>query len=113
MNVRNMTNVVLKQRAERFSTTLYNCAKANPKRKFHALYDKIYRPDILKTAWLRVKSNNGSAGIDGITIDKIVNEIGGSQFLNELYRKLKTQTYRPLPVRRVWIPKANSEMMRP
>ena len=113
MNVRNMTNAVLKQRAERFSTTLYHCAKANPKRKFHALYDKIYRPDILKTAWLRVKSNNGSAGIDGITIDKIVNEIGESQFLNELYRKLKTQTYRPLPVRRVWIPKANSEKMRP
>ena len=113
MNVRNMTNAVLKQRAERFLTTLYHCAKANPKRKFHALYDKIYRPDILKTAWLRVKSNNGSAGIDGITIDKIVNEIGESQFLNELYRKLKTQTYRPLPVRRVWIPKANSEKMRP
>lgn len=113
MNVRNMTNAVLKQRAEGFSTTLYHCAKANSKRKFHALYDKIYRPDILKTAWLRVKSNNGSAGIDGITIDKIVNEIGESQFLNELYRKLKTQTYRPLPVRRVWIPKANSEKMRP
>lgn len=113
MNVKNKTNVVLKQKAERFSTTLYHCAKAHPKRKFHALYDKIYRPDILKTAWLKVKSNNGSAGIDGITIDKIVNEIGESQFLNELYRKLKTQTYQPQPVRRVWIPKANSEKIRP
>lgn len=113
MNVRNMTNAVLKQKAERFSTTLYHCAKANPKRKFHALYDKIYRPDILKTAWLKVKSNNGSAGVDGITIDKIVNEIGENQFLNNLYKKLKTETYHPSPVTRVWIPKANSEKMRP
>ena len=113
MNVKNMTNAVLKQKAERFSTTLYQCAKANPKRKFHALYDKIYRPDILKSAWLRVKENKGSAGIDGITIDKIVNEIGESTFLNDLYKKLKTETYRPNPVKRVWIPKANSEKMRP
>lgn len=108
-----MTNAVLKQKAERFSTTLYHCAKANPKRKFHALYDKIYRPDILKTAWLRVKENKGSAGVDGITIDKIVNEIGERHFLNQLYRKLKTETYRTSPVKRVWIPKANSEKMRP
>jgi len=108
-----MTNAVLKQKAERFSTTLYHCAKANPKRKFHALYDKIHRPDILKTAWLKVKSNNGSAGVDGITIDKIVNEIGENQFLNNLYKKLKTETYHPSPVKRVWIPKANSQKMRP
>lgn len=108
-----MTNAVLKQKAERFSTTLYHCAKANPKRKFHALYDKVYRPDILKTAWLKVKSNNGSAGVDGITIERIVSEIGESQFLNDLYKKLKTGTYRPSPVRRVWIPKANSEKRRP
>ena len=113
MNVRKMTNAVLKQKAERFSTTLYQCAKANPKRKFHALYDKIYRPDILKSAWLRVKDNKGSAGIDGITIDQVVNEIGESTFLNQLYKKLKTETYRPSPVKRVWIPKANSEKMRP
>ena len=113
MNVRKMTNAVLKQKAERFSTTLYQCAKANPKRKFHALYDKIYRPDILKSAWLRVKDNKGSAGIDGITIDEVVNEIGESTFLNDLYKKLKTETYRPSPVKRVWIPKANSEKMRP
>jgi group II intron reverse transcriptase/maturase len=113
MNVRKMTNAMLKQKAERFSTTLYQCAKANPKRKFHALYDKIYRPDILKSAWLRVKDNKGSAGIDGITIDEVVNEIGESTFLNDLYKKLKTETYRPSPVKRVWIPKTNSEKMRP
>lgn len=113
MNVKNKTNAVLKQKAERFSKTLYHCAKANPKRKFHALYDKIYRPDILKTAWLKVKSNDGSAGIDGITIDEIVNDIGESQFLNNLYKKLKTETYQPSPVKRVWIPKADSEKMRP
>ena len=113
MNVKNMTNAVLKQKAERFATTLYHCAKANPKRKFHALYDKIYRPDILKASWLKVKENKGSAGIDGVSIDKIMNEIGEAEFLNALYKKLKTETYRPSPVKRVWIPKANSEKMRP
>lgn len=113
MNVRNMTNTMLKQKAQRFYSTLYQCAKANPTRKFHALYDKIYRPDILKTAWLKVKANKGSAGIDGVTIDQIVDEIGERVFLNELYKKLKTGTYRPTPVKRVWIPKPNSDKKRP
>lgn len=113
MNVRNMTNTMLKQKAQRFYSTLYQCAKAKPERKFHALYDKIYRPDILKTAWLKVKANKGSAGIDGVTIDKIANEIGERVFLNELYKKLKTGTYKPSPVKRVWIPKPNSDKKRP
>ncbi len=72
MNVRNMTNTMLKQKAQRFYSTLYQCTKVNPTRKFHALYDKIYRPDILKTDWLKVKANKGSADIDGVTIHQIV-----------------------------------------
>ncbi|MED3826152.1 group II intron reverse transcriptase/maturase, partial [Priestia flexa] len=52
-------------KARQLWTTLYLCAKANSKRRFHALYDKIYRPDILATAWRRVKANKGSGGIDG------------------------------------------------
>lgn len=56
MNVREMTNTMLKQKVKTFGQVLYYCAKEQPKRKFHALYDKIYRPDILKVAWLKVKA---------------------------------------------------------
>lgn len=113
MNVRKMTNSMLKQKAEAFGTVLYSCAKKQPKRKFHALYDKVYRPDILKHAWIKVKSNQGSAGVDKISIDYIMNEYGESRFLNELYTKLKNNMYQPKPVRRVYIPKGNTKDLRP
>lgn len=74
---------------------------------------KIYRPDILKTAWLKVKANKGSAGIDEVTIDQIVNEIGERNFLNKLYKKLTQGRYQPSPVKRVWIPKANPDKKKP
>lgn len=109
MNVRKMTNTMLKQKVKAFGQVLYHCAKAQPKRKFHALYDKIYRPDVLKVAWLAVKSNRGSAGVDGKTIDYIVNTIGEKQFLNELYQKLKANSYEAKPVKRVNIPKGNGD----
>lgn len=100
---------MLKQKVKAFGHVLYHCAKAQPKRKFHALYDKIYRPDVLKVAWLAVKDNRGSGGIDGKTIDTIMETIGEKQFLNELYKKLKTGTYQAQPVKRVNIPKGNGE----
>ena len=103
MNVRQMTNTELKQKAEAFGQTLYQCAKKQPERKFHALYDKIYRPDILKTAWLMVKGNKGSAGVDGITIEYIENKVTEREFLNTLYTKLKEERYGPQPVKRVYI----------
>lgn len=109
MNVRQMTNTELKQKAEAFGQTLYQCAKKQPERKFHALYDKIYRPDILKTAWLMVKGNKGSAGVDGITIEYIENKVTEREFLNTLYTKLKEERYGPQPVKRVYIPKGNGE----
>ncbi|PLR75543.1 group II intron reverse transcriptase/maturase [Bacillus sp. V3-13] len=89
--------------------TLYLCAKENPTRRFHALYDKVYRPDILAEAWKRVKSKKGSGGIDGQTIEKIVHEYGEREFLNELYLELKEKRFRPQPVRRTYIPKANGK----
>ncbi|MGL9729070.1 group II intron reverse transcriptase/maturase [Enterococcus sp. DIV0756] len=109
MNVRNMTNTMLKQKVDAFGQVLYQCAKEQPNRKFHALYDKIYRPDVLKLAWLKVQANQGSGGIDGKTIDYIVDTIGERQFLNDLYVKLKQEKYVPQPVRRVYIPKGNGE----
>ena len=101
----NYTNV----KARQLWTTLYLCAKENPKRRFHALYDKIYRPDILAEAWRRVKGNQGSGGIDGQSIQKIVEEYGESRFLNEIYIDLKQKKYRPLPVKRTFIPKPDGK----
>lgn len=89
--------------------TLYLCAKENPTRRFHALYDKVYRPDILAEAWRRVKSKKGSGGIDGQTIEKIVLEYGESKFMNELYLELKEKRFRPKPVRRTYIPKSDGK----
>lgn len=89
--------------------TLYLCAKENPKRRFHALYDKIYRPDILAEAWRRVKRNKGSGGVDGQTIDQIVQEYSERRFLNEIYLELKQKKYNPQPVRRTLIPKADGK----
>jgi RNA-directed DNA polymerase len=101
----NYTNV----KARELWKTLYLCAKENSKRRFHALYDKIYRPDILAEAWRRVKRNKGSGGVDGTTIANIVEEYGESRFLNEIYLDLKKKRYRPSPVRRAYIPKGNGK----
>jgi RNA-directed DNA polymerase len=84
----NYTNV----KARELWKTLYLCAKENSKRRFHTLYDKIYRPDILAEAWRRVKRNKGSGGVDGTTIANIVEEYGESRFLNEIYLDLKKKT---------------------
>jgi group II intron reverse transcriptase/maturase len=96
-------------KARQLWTTLYLCAKENPKRRFHVLYDKIHRPDILAEAWRRVKRNKGSGGVDGQTIEKIVQEYGERRFLNEIYLQLKQKKYQPSPVRRTFIPKSDGK----
>src|SRR5450759_613266 len=74
------------------------------KRRFHALYDRIFRPDVLWRAWEEVRQNGGSAGIDGVTIADLERE-GVGQFLGKIEQDLKAKCYRPQPVRRVYIPK--------
>ncbi|MES9684305.1 group II intron reverse transcriptase/maturase [Gottfriedia acidiceleris] len=104
MNARILANYT-DEKAQELLRILYLCAKEKPNRKFHALYDKIYRPDILIEAWKRVKRKKGSGGIDGQTIDEIVTKYGESKFLNELYTQLKENNYNPNPVLRTYIPK--------
>jgi RNA-directed DNA polymerase len=83
---------------------LYRSAKQEPGRRFHALFDKVARSDVLWKAWVQVCVNQGAPGVDGITIDG-VEESGVREFLDELAAELKEGKYRPRPLRRVHIPK--------
>jgi len=83
---------------------LYTAAKANPTRRFGAIRDRVTRWDVLQMAWEEVRSNRGAPGVDGVTISA-VEEQGVEAFLQELQASLRNGTYRPLPVRRVMIPK--------
>ena len=91
---------------------LYRAAKADPGRRFHALYDKISRSDVLWRAWVAVRTNNGAPGIDKITLAG-VEEYGVTRLLGELASELEERRYRPLPARRVYIPKPGSTEQRP
>jgi RNA-directed DNA polymerase len=92
--------------------TLYRAAKADPKRRFHALHDKVYRSDVLERAWELVRVNRGAAGIDKQTIAD-VEQHGANRMLDELAADLKDGSWRPLPARRVFIPKPGRGELRP
>jgi len=86
---------------------LYRKAKQEPACRFHALYDKVYRADILSHAYALVRANKGSAGIDGVTFAAIEEQEGVTAFIAELEDALGNKTYKPDPVKRVMIPKAD------
>jgi len=83
---------------------LWVAAKRSPERRFHALYDRIYRVDILVEAWRRVRANRGAAGVDGLTLAE-VESCGVDRLLSELAEGLQAGRYRPAPVRRQTIPR--------
>jgi RNA-directed DNA polymerase len=83
---------------------LYRSAKQDPERRFHALFDKVARSDVMWRAWSDVRANKGAPGVDGVGIDD-VEESGALAFLEELAAELRTGRYRPQPLRRVHIPK--------
>jgi RNA-directed DNA polymerase len=91
---------------------LYRAAKADPGRRFHALMDKVFRRDVLWRARVMVRSNNGAPGIDKVTLAQ-VEEHGVARLLDELASELGEQRYRPLPARRVLIPKPGTSEQRP
>jgi group II intron reverse transcriptase/maturase len=97
------------EKVSRLRETLYLSAKADTERRFHALYDRIYRKDVLLEAWNAVRKNGGTAGIDNVHIRDIENS-DTDAFIEGIHQELKQHAYRPLPVRRVLIPKSNGKM---
>ena len=85
-------------------------AKQDPKFRFYALYDRIYRDDVLTAAWWLVLAHDGAPGVDGMTCRDIIDGPGAAAFLAELRDELHTKRYRPQPVKRVCIPKPDGRM---
>jgi len=97
-----------KEKVRQLQRKLYLAAKANSKRRFHALYDKVYRKDILHEAWKRVKAKGGVGGIDKVTISDI-EKYGVDKFILEIQQELIIGKYNPKPVKRTYIPKGKGE----
>jgi RNA-directed DNA polymerase len=97
-----------KDKVRQLQRRLWSTAKQQPGRRFHALYDRIYRSDVLWEAWKRVKRNRGAAGVDAQTLADIEQD-GVEHFLEELGNALRAGKYRPTAVLRRYIPKADGK----
>ena len=93
---------------QKLQTALHDKAKESPNFRFYALYDKVYRKDVLAFAYTCCKANGGAAGVDGQKFEDI-ESYGVERWLDELAQELENQTYQPLPVRRVYIPKPDGK----
>jgi group II intron reverse transcriptase/maturase len=104
--------VVPRDKVRALQHTLYRAAKADPGRRFHTLWDKVLRGDVLWRAWVAVRANNGAPGVDKTTM-LAVEQYGVARLLDELASELREGRYRPLPARRVYIPKPGTSEQRP
>jgi RNA-directed DNA polymerase len=93
---------------QKLQTALHEKAKGSPGFRFYALYDKVYREDVLTFAYACCKANGGAAGVDGQRFEDI-EHYGVKRWLDELTQELKSRTYQPQPVRRVYIPKPDGK----
>lgn len=103
------TSCGLKERVRNLQRKLYRKAKQEPEFRFYSLYDKVYRSDVLQTAYELVKQNKGSPGLNGVTFELIERQSGKQAYLLALQTRLKENTYQAGPIKRVDIPKGNGE----
>jgi len=96
------------ERVQKLQRALHVKAKGSPHQKFHALYDKVFRADVLLHAYRQCRLNDGTAGVDGQSFEDI-EEYGLERWLDERAQELRSKTYQPQPVRRVYIPKADGK----
>ena len=96
------------EKVGKLQAALHTKAKNSPDYRFYALYDKVYRWDVLAVAFMRCRKNDGAAGVDGQTFEDI-ETYGAARWLGELADELQKETYRPQPVRRVYIPKPDGK----
>ena len=111
MSAQNAINV--RNKVQALQNKLSCVAKQSLDRKFGALYDKVYRKDVLMVAWQLVRKNKGAPGIDKQDFEYIEEEIGVECFLEELHEELKGYTYRSTPALRCWIDKPGKPEKRP
>ncbi len=104
-----MGNLSTPKRVQKLQRALHAKAKAEPSYRFYALYDKLYREDILDAAYAQCRSNRGAPGVDGQEFAD-VEAYGVKRWLGELAQALREERYRPDPIRRVLIPKANGQL---
>ena len=113
VSARSVSRALGVDRVRALQRVLYRCAKQDKDRRFHALFDKVARSDVLERAWGEVRANRGAPGVDGITID-MIERSGASGFIDGLAEQLRAGVYRPRPLRRVHIPKPGKPgQMRP
>jgi RNA-directed DNA polymerase len=106
---RRLGNLVTPTSVQKLRTALHVKAKEEPEFRFYALYDKIYRMDVLEHAYACCRANKGAPGVDGLTFEG-VETYGRERWLGELAQQLREETYRPEAVRRVYIPKPNGKL---
>ena len=112
MRSRRLGNLTTPPSVQKLQSALHAKAKEEPGYRFYLLYDKVYRADVLEYAYRSCKANKGAAGVDGQRFEDI-EAYGEGRWLGELTERLRSKTYEPEAVKRVWIPKPNSRKLRP